>query len=124
MSYDTTLSIKLPYALADIAAMIGRALDPDIGGDKSFARIVTGMDAKGRPIYGDTISTTTPCTSAFKAKCEYMLMNSDALHAAVAADYSKRWADLTPPTLAQCQAFCAGVIPEPVPPYQFVESAT
>lgn len=115
MSYDTTLSIKLPYALADIAAMIGRALDPDVGGERSFTRIVTGMDAEGKPIYGDTISTTTPCTTAFKLQAEAMLANPALLHGAVSADYSKRWEGMTPPTLAECEAFCAGVIPEPQP---------
>ena len=34
--YDSTLSISLPAALAPIAAMIGLALDPDTGGDRSF----------------------------------------------------------------------------------------
>ena len=115
MSYDTTLSIKLPAALADIAAMIGRALDPDSGGERSFTRIVTGTDAEGKPIYGDTISTTTPCTTAFKTQAEAMLANPALLHGAVSADYAKRWADLVPPTLAECESFCAGVIPEPEP---------
>ena len=31
------------------------------------------------------------------------------LHAAAAADYAARWGDLTAPTLAECEAFCAGV---------------
>lgn len=29
--------------------------------------------------------------------------------AAAAADYAARWGDLTAPTLAECEAFCAGV---------------
>jgi hypothetical protein len=113
MSYDTTLSIKLPAALADIAAMIGRAMDVDTGGERSFTRIVTGMDAEGKPIYGDTISTTTPCTTAFKAQAEAMMANPALLHGAVAADYAKWWENFTPPTLIQCKAFCNGIIPEP-----------
>jgi hypothetical protein len=113
MSYDNTLTIKLPVSLADIASRIGRAIDPDVGGERSFTSIVTGY-ADSKPVYGDTISMTTPCTTAFKLQAEYMLANPEALHAAVAADYAARWADLTPPTLAECQAFCNGVIPEPV----------
>jgi hypothetical protein len=115
MSYDNTLKITLPVALADIAAAIGRALDPDVGGERSFSRIVTSTDAKGLPIYGDTISMTTPCTTAFKAQAEYMLANPEALHAAVEGDYAVRWVDLVAPTMEECQAFCNGVIPEPVP---------
>jgi hypothetical protein len=114
MSYDNTLTIKLPVSLADIASRIGRALDPDVGGSKSFTRIVTSTDAKGKPVYGDTISMTTPCTTAFKLQAEYMLANPESLHAAVAADYAVRWVDLVAPTLEECQAFCDGVIPEPV----------
>ena len=30
-----------------------------------------------------------------------------ALHAAVSADYAASWPDLTPPSLAECEAFCA-----------------
>ena len=98
--YDATLSISLPAALAPIAAMIGLALDPDTGGDRSFNLSEDGL----------TISTSTPCTSAFAAQAAYMLAHPEALHAAVSADYAARWADLVPPTLEECQAFFAGVI--------------
>ena len=103
--YDATLSITLPAALADIAAKIGRALDPDSGGEKSF---VTSDD-------GLTISTSTPCTSGFAAQAQYMLSHPEALFQAVAADYAARWADMTPPTLAECVSFCAGVVLPPAP---------
>ena len=102
--YDATLSIMLPAELSDIAAAIGRALDPDVGGADSFT---LSSDAL-------TISTSTPCTSEFAAQAAYMLVHPEALHAAVSADYAARWADLVPPTLAECEAFCAGVIlPQP-----------
>ena len=116
MSYTHTVKIKLPVAMADIAAAIGRALDPDTGGDKSFSRDVTGADAEGLPIFGDTISTSTPCTEEFHAQATYMLANPQALHAAVSADYAARWADLVPPTLKECEQFCAGVIVPDVTP--------
>ena len=41
-----------------------------------------------------------------------MLANPQALHAAVSADYAARWVDMTPPTLAECEDFCAGVVVE------------
>ena len=100
MTYDATLSISLPAALAPIAAMVGKALDPDSGGDRSFTLSEDGL----------TISTSTPCTSAFAAQAGYMLTHPEALFAAVSADYAARWADLVPPTLAECEQFCAGVI--------------
>jgi hypothetical protein len=99
-NYSERLSITLSADLAEIAAKIGRALDPDVGGESSF---VTSED-------GLTISTSTPCTPEFKAQSEYLLANPEALHAAVSADYLARWGDMTPPTLAECQAFCAGVV--------------
>ena len=115
MSYTHTVKIKLPVDMADIAAAIGRALDPDTGGDKSFSRDVTGADAEGLPIFGDTISTSTPCTEAFSTQAMYMLTHPEALYAAVSADYAARWVDMTAPTLAECEQFCAGVIvPESV----------
>lgn len=104
-TYNHTLSITLPANLADIAASISRALDPDSGGDKSWTASEDSL----------TISTSTPCTAEFYAQAQFMLLNPDALHAAVSADYAARWPDFTPSTLVECQAFCAGVI-QPVEP--------
>ena len=98
--YDATLSISLPAAFAPIAAAIGRALDPDVGGADSFTLSSDEL----------TISTSTPCTSAFAQQAQYMLTHPEALYAAVSADYAARWADMTPPTLVECEQFCAGVI--------------
>ena len=105
-NYDSTFAITLPAALAEIAAKIGRAMDADVGGADSFTLSSDEL----------TISTSTPCTSAFAQQAAYMLANPQALHAAVSADYAARWADLVPPTLAECESFCNGVIvPEVLP---------
>jgi hypothetical protein len=96
----STISITLPAELADIAAKIGRALDPDVGGDKSF-----GLSADGL-----TIHTTAPCSDEFYAQAMYMIDHPEALHAACAADYAKRWQGFEAPTLEECKLFCAGVI--------------
>jgi hypothetical protein len=62
----------------------------------------------------------TPCTGDFYEGALYMLANPEALHQRCLDDYAARWADLTPPTLEECQAFCAAVVlpvePEPTPP--------
>ena len=119
MTYSETLTITLPAELADIAAAIGRALDPDRGGDKSFSRDVIGYSGEGfdrTPIYGETISCTTPCEPHFLAQAEYMMLHPEALFAAVSADYAAHWPDLVAPTLADCMAFCAGIVhPEGTP---------
>lgn len=98
--YDATFAITLPAALAEISAKIGRAMDADVGGADSFTLSSDEL----------TISTSTPCTSEFAAQAQYMLTHPEALHAAVSADYAARWADLVPPTLEECEQFCAGVI--------------
>lgn len=106
MTYSERLTITLPAALADIAAAIARSLDPDTGGEFSFALSEDGK----------TISCTTPCEPVFLAQAEYMMVHPDALHAAVAADYATRWPDLKAPTLADCKAFCTSIIPPEVVP--------
>ena len=100
MSYSETLTITLPASLADIAASIGRALDPDVGGDKSF---MLSEDEQ-------TITCSTPCRPEFKQQALYMIEHPETLFAAVSLDYSTRWPDLPCPTLADCQAFCSSAV--------------
>jgi len=102
MSYSETLTLILPASLSDIASAIGRALDPDTGGEHSFTLSEDKL----------TISCTTPCEPEFKSQAEYMMLHPEALHAAVSADYATRWPDLPCPTLADCQAFCAAIVYE------------
>ena len=94
MQYTHTLTLSLPAAMLPIASAIARALDPDVGGYASWTD------------NGDTITTTTACTEAFAAQAQAMLADPALLHGAVVADYAARWADMTPPTLAECEQFC------------------
>jgi len=106
-TYDHTFSITLPAELLDIASAIGRAMDSDSGGANSFMLSEDGL----------TISTSTPCTEQFYAQAQYMLLNPEALHAAVSADYAARWGELVVPSLDEVAAFCAAVVmPEPALP--------
>lgn len=107
--YNHIISIKLPASLADIAAKVGKALDDDVGGEHNFHRDITGYDGE-TPIYADTISTSVMCTSDFKAQSDYMMLHPEALFAACQADYATRWPELVPPTLEECERFCAGII--------------
>lgn len=111
MSFWTdTIDLTLPYSpeMAAICAKIGKAMDNDIGGERSFQRTVTGYDGE-TPIYGDTLRCVAGCAPGFKANVEYFKSSPDALFAACAADYALRWPDLVPPTLAECEQFCAEV---------------
>lgn len=101
MSYDATLTITIPASLYDTACAIARALDVDVGGADSF-----GPQVDEATEY----TTSTPCTSAFKEQALAMLADPALLRGAVTADYAARWADLVPPTLEDCEAFCAGVV--------------
>lgn len=104
--YTQTLTLTLPYTpeLAAIAASIGRALDPDNGGAESFSRDVISTEGDV-PVYGDTLRCSTPCTAEFYVQALVMLANPALLHGAVAQDYAARWADMTPPTLAEVEQF-------------------
>lgn len=100
-NYSERFTLTLDASVADIAARVGKAMDSDVGGEYSFVDNGDG-----------TISTSTPCTPEFKAQGEYLMTNPDALFMTMQGAYAERWADLTPPTLAECQAFIAAIIPE------------
>lgn len=104
MSYTARLRIEVPAALYDTACAIARALDVDVGGASSFGPREQGDP----PAIPETYSTETPCTPAFAEQAIAMIGNPAMLHAVVAADYAARWADLTCPSMEDCQAFCAG----------------
>jgi hypothetical protein len=98
--YNEIISITLPADLAEIASKIGAAMDSDVGGHDSFSLSADGL----------TISTTALCTASYKAQADYLLEHPADLFAFVSQDYATRWPDLVPPTLAECEQFCGGVI--------------
>ena len=101
MSYTASITITVPAALYSVACAIARVLDPDVGGAESF-----GPEREDATEY----TTTTPCVPAFARQALAMSSDPAMLHYAVSADYAARWPDLTPPTLAECEAFCAGAV--------------
>ena len=101
-NYDHRLNITIPPELLLIGKSISRALDNDVGGWDSWTPVTDG----------ETIVAyvaDTPCTAGFYEQALAMLDNPAMLHYAVTADYAARWADLEPPSLAECVVFCAGV---------------
>lgn len=58
----------------------------------------------------DALAPTTTLGLRVDDGVEKLIDTPPALHAAVSADYAARWPDLTPPTLAECHAFCAGAV--------------
>lgn len=97
MNYTKTLTLTAPASLLPVASAIARALDTDTGGADSWQTV------------GDVITMSTPCTEQFYNEALYLITDPQTLHTVVLSDYAERWAGLTPPTLAECQAFCTGV---------------
>lgn len=95
--YDSHLTITVPASMADVAAMVGRAMDPDTGGDKSFT-----LDESG-----ETVTCRTVCRPEFRVRAMAMIGNARLLHMACQSDYLARWPGATMPTLEQCEAFVA-----------------
>ena len=116
MNYDKTLTIRVPLSLADIAANIGRALDPDTGGERSFSRQVIGTGEDGEPLLGNELVCSTLCTTSFYHQALMMISDAAMLHAAVTADYAARWPDLTAPSLEDCTAFVNQAVIDLPPP--------
>lgn len=102
MIYPTTILIAVPVSMLTLAAKMAQAFDPDVGGAKSFDTL---RATNGTTTYAVSYS---PATELFAQQAVYFKANPADLHAAVVADYTARWASLTPPTLTECQTFCAG----------------
>ena len=113
-AYTHSLTIRIPAALYDKACAIARSLDPDTGGAQSFGPRKP-LDANGTPTTPSEYTVTTPCTAEFHAQAHTMMLDASLLHAVVSADYTTRWPNEVPPTLAECESFCESVIPEPEP---------
>lgn len=102
-NYDHTLTLTIAPDLLLIGKTIARALDPDTGGYESFTPVLDGENIVA-------YTTSTPCTASFYEQALAMLDNPAVLHRSCADDYFVRWADFDPPTLEECQQFCAGVV--------------
>lgn len=99
--YSERLIITVPDTLADVAAKIGKALDPDTGGEYSFHDNGDG-----------SITANTPCEPSFKEYAEYLMTSPSLLHEELLKAYAERWADLIPPTLEECSLFISSIIKE------------
>lgn len=116
------LTIAVPATLAGIAAKIGKVMDPDVGGDLNFGvraiGIPAGIDHEGNQL--PQIATVGmeylvagfQCSDEFHDSVPIWSGNVAILHAVIAGNYEARFPGLTPPTLAECQQFAAGVLIE------------
>jgi len=108
--YPVNLTVTIPTELLDIGRKVTQALDQDVGGANSWMPVRYTGDETATP---DCYVADAPCTEGFKETVLKMLASPAYLQAAVATDFAVRWADQVPPTLQECEAFCAGaVVPE------------
>jgi hypothetical protein len=89
----------VPAALLDIANAIGRALDPDAGGDQTFS---IPLPSPANPTH---YGASTAAAESFVQTIQAVMAGQIALVDAVAADYAQRWPEITPPSAEQCTAF-------------------
>lgn len=106
-----TICITTPGTaeLYQIGYAISLALNPDRGDTNNFGPEFR-PDADGIMVRPDVYTTFDfPCSDTFAATAQSLAAEPALMHVAVCADYAQRWPDLTPPTLAECEAFCAAV---------------
>ncbi len=97
-NYTARLIITIPADLLQTGRAIARALDPDVGGYDSYAEKPDGW------------VSDTQCVPEFAQQAMYLINNPIALHSVVAQDYKNRWPEFAPPTLSECQEFCAKAV--------------
>ena len=91
--------LTVPSALYDTACAIAQALDTDSGGAASW----------GPPDPEATSYRTEGTFGRDPAWLAELLAAPSALHEFLVTEYATRWSDLAVPSLADCEAFCAGV---------------
>jgi len=120
-TYTNTIRIVLDATAQNIeaiAANIGRAFDPDAGGDKSFTaeieytKTITLEDGSlaYMTVPANVLTTATVCTAEFAEQAKYLLNHADNLYSAVQHDYVVRWTDLIPPTREECGVFINSIL--------------
>lgn len=108
----TTICITIPGTaeMYKIGYDISLALNPDKGEVSNFGPEFR-PDVDGNLVRPDVYTTFDfPCSPEFAATAQALAADPAKMHAAVTADYAARWPERTPPTLAECEAFCAAVV--------------
>ena len=101
MTYDHRIICIIPAPLNEIAAHVGRALDPDTGGAESFGIALSKTGAAPATHY----ALDTPCDAGFAAAAPWLL-DANLLHGSICRDYAARWPDVDTPTVEAVESFC------------------
>ena len=96
------IKLSVPATVLATAKLASQAMDPDVGGFHAF-EIVEG---DGR--YSYTVDVSDEYFDAFSV----FLLLPDLLRDSIARDFEQRFPDTEPPTVAECEAFCAALVIE------------
>jgi hypothetical protein len=116
-AYTHTLTCIIPAPLGAIGAAVGRALDPDIGGDHTFVPLDAQYDEAGDITKQPTKLWVSNCPviAEVAASIPYLLASPEMLLATIERDFATRFQDVPVPTLAECAEFCAAAVVEVLP---------
>lgn len=90
------ITLTVPAEVLTTAKLASQAMDPDVGGYAAFE----APDEAG--LYSYTVNVSDEYLAAFEVFRAYPAM----LQQTIALDFEHRFPDATPPTLAECEAFC------------------
>jgi hypothetical protein len=110
--YTHNIIFACPIAQQEVAKRISRSLDPDIGGYEAFNSLASaaGSEPASHVIYGTPVRESFVATVQALTDANTPLANrAAALKQMVDADYAARWPSETAPSLAECEAFLAGL---------------
>lgn len=107
--YTRRLTCIIQAPLGPIGVAVGRALDPDTGGDKTFVPLDAEYDETGSITKEPTKLWVSNCPviAEVAASIPYLLASPEMLLATIERDFAARFPDVPVPTLAECEAFCA-----------------
>jgi hypothetical protein len=111
--YTHNIIFACPIAQQEIAKRISRSLDPDVGGYEAFNSLASadGSEPATHVIYGTPVRESFVATVQALTDANTPLANrAAALKQMVDADYTARWPEEVPPTLAECEAFLADFV--------------
>ena len=97
-----TVEALIPESLAIPAAMVGRALDSDVGGADTFESHIYA-DGQGKRYRYACIRSVVP---EYAQGMRYLLVAPEMLLGTIQHDTDARFPGAEVPTLEQCAAFC------------------
>lgn len=94
------ITLTVPAEVRQTAKLASQALDTDVGGFHAFE----APDEAG--LYSYTVNVSDEYLQAF----DYFKDHPAALLSVIQYDFEHRFPDAEPPTLTECEAFCAALV--------------